>query len=99
MLIMKNLLLTATIAISLSFSSLAQDMGKKAVELITSCTCREIVMISRGVEKSYTSAWLEGVSLEENFIVFSKGETYHRWNSEKITFIEQGNGYYRIYLD
>lgn len=99
MIIMKNVLLTAIIAMSLSFSSMAQDLGKTAVELITSCTCREIVMISRGIEKSYSSAWLEGVTLEDGFIIFSKGETYHRWNSAKITFIEQGNGYYRIYLD
>lgn len=96
---MKNLILTATIALSMSFITVAQTMGEKAVELITACECRDVVMISRGVEKSYSSTWLEGVKFEEGFIVFSKGEILHRWNSEKITFIEKGNGYYRIYLD
>lgn len=88
-----------TICILLHFSSFSQDMAQKAIGILTECQCREIVMISRGVEKSYTASWLEGIAMEDGMIVFSKGETKHRWNAEKITFIEKGNGFIRVYLD
>lgn len=94
---MYNYLLAAAFAVITS-NSFSQDAGK-VTEVLKECACREIIMISRGVEKSYTATWLEGITAENEFIIFSKGENKHRWNAEKITFIEKGNGYIRVYLD
>lgn len=96
---MKKIILVFSMLTCLSFGSLSQNLGEKAVQYLTECSCREVVMVSRGVEKTYSATWLEGIVLEDGFIIFSKGETKHRWNPEKITFIEKGNGFIRIYLD
>lgn len=92
-----NYLLAAAFVVITS-SSFSQD-AKKVVEIFKDCVCKEIIMITRGVEKSYTSVWLEGIEVENDFIVFSKGEHKHRWHAEKITFIEKGNGFIRVYLN
>lgn len=78
--------------------SFSQD-AQKVADIFKECACREIIMISRGVEKTYTGVWLEGIEVEKDFIVFSKGDNKHRWNTEKITFIEKGNGFIRVYLN
>lgn len=93
---MKTLFLSLLLFISsMSFSQDAQ----KVADIFKECACREIIMITRGVEKTYTSTWLEGIEVEGKFIIFAKGEHKHRWDTEKITFIEKGNGFIRVYLN
>ncbi len=83
----------------LVFSTGFSQDAKKITGILNECKCKEIVMITRGVEKTYTATWLEGIEEEDEFIVFSKGENKHRWNTKQITFIEKGNGFIRIYLN
>lgn len=90
--------LIATAFVLITSSSFSQD-AQKVVDIFKDCACKEIVMITRGVGKTYTSVWLEGIEVENDFIVFSKGENKHRWSAEKITFIEKGNGFIRVYLN
>lgn len=79
-------------------TSFSQD-AQKVADIFKECACREIIMITRGVEKTYTGVWLEGIEVEKDFIVFSRGDNKHRWNAEQITFIEKGNGFIRVYLN
>lgn len=95
---MKQLIITAASIFLLSFSSLAQNMAEKVYGYINDCKCREVVFVAQGVSKSYDGIWLENMAIEDNFIIFSKGDYPHRWNADRITFIEKGNGFIRIYL-
>lgn len=72
---------------------------QKVVDIFKECACKEIVMISRGVEKTYSGTWIEGLEVDGRFVIFSKGDNKHRWDVEKITFIEKGNGFIRVYLN
>lgn len=81
-----------------SSNSFSQD-AQKVAEIFKECACREIIMITRGVDKTYSGVWLEGIEVEGDYIVFSRGENKHRWNTEQITFIEKGNGFIRVYLN
>lgn len=92
-----NFLLIAAFTLLTSFS-FSQD-ASKVVDILKECACREIIVNARGVEKTYTATWLENIAAEGDFIVFSKGENKHRWNAEKITFLEKGNGFIRIYMN
>lgn len=96
---MKKAVLSIFAVIAINFASFSQDLGAKAFSIISECACREVILNSRGVDKPYSAAWLESVKLEDGFLTFSKGENVHRWNVAKITFIEKGNGFVRIYLD
>lgn len=98
---MKNALLIAIGILAFSFSSLSQEMGEKVINYMNECSCNEILMISGGLEKKYTGLWLENMRLENGFIEFSKGDnrSVHRWNAEKIVFIEQGTSFIRVYLE
>ncbi len=100
---MKNLLITLVVfgSISLSSSVLAQDTntGKAAFEQIKECACSEILMISGALEKKYTAIWLEGITYENGFIVFTKGDNRHMWDASKIVFLEKGNGFIRAYVN
>lgn len=94
----KSLLLLVTM-VALGFSSTSQTVGDETYKAISECKCREIVMIANKIEKTYTATWLEGVQYQNGTIIFSKGETVHSWNADKITFVEKGNGFIRVYLD
>jgi len=84
----------------LSFTSLSQDVSNKTYEAITSCeSCKEVIMISAGLEKKYTGLWFESMELKDGFLVFIKGSQTHRWNLEKVVFIEQNASYTRVYLE
>ena len=98
---MKNLVfLPAFFFTFLAYSSYAQSSaGKNAIEEINACSCSEIIMIAGGVEKKYTHTWLEGIDLENDFIVFSKGEARHMWNTNQIVFIERGNRFIGFYMN
>jgi hypothetical protein len=98
---MKNLVfLPAFLFTFLAYSSSAQSSaGKAAIEEINACGCAEIIMIAGGVEKKYTQTWLEGIDLENDFIVFSKGEVRHLWNTNQIVFIERGTRFIRFYMN
>lgn len=98
---MKNLVFLSTFLFTfLAYSSYAQSSaGKTAIEEINACGCSEIIMIAGGVEKKYTHTWLEGIELENDFIVFSKGEIRHMWNAQQIVFIERGSRFIRFYMN
>jgi len=96
---MKRILLTTLSIAFIGFSSLSQNMAEKVVGYISDCSCREVIIQARGVEKSYAGTWLENIAIDDNFIVFQKGDYPHRWNADMITFIEKGNGFIRIFLE
>jgi len=100
---MKNLLVTflAFGLLSLSSNLVAQniDTGKAAFDQIKECACNEILMISGALEKKYTAIWLEGITYENGFIIFTKGDNRHMWDASKIVFLEKGNGFIRAYVN
>ena len=98
---MRNILILTIGVLAFGFSSLSQEMGEKVINIMNECSCNEILMISGGFEKKYTGVWLENMRLENGFIEFSKGENrnVHRWNAEKVVFIEQGTSFIRVYLE
>lgn len=96
--IMKKSLLTLGAFLLLGLSSMAQVDGKDVAKQLQECACDEIIMISGAVEKKYTASWLENISYENGFVVFSKGSQKHQWNSEKIIFIEKSGAWVRVYL-
>lgn len=96
---MKKIILTFALIFSSYLTINAQSVAEDAYKAMTECQCREIIMISTKVEKTYTATWLEGIVFENGYIIFSKGETKHSWNASKITFLEKGNGFIRVYID
>ena len=98
---MKKILLLTIGILTIGFSSLSQETGEKVMNYLNECSCKEILMISGGLEKKYTGLWLENISLNDGFIEFSKGDdkSIHRWNADKVVFIEQGTAYIRVYLE
>ena len=97
--IMYKTLLTLASIFVIAFSSTAQDIGKDVAQQLMECECDEIIMISGGLEKKYTHSWLENVKYENGFIVFSKGSAKHKWNPEKVIFVEKTAGWVRVYLE
>lgn len=97
---MKKHLLLLFSALLLSSFSYSQDQGKKAFEYIVNCSdCREIIVISGAVEKKYAGIWFDSTGYEDGFLTFKKGTTIHRWNLDKVVFVEQTASYIRIYLE
>ena len=96
---MKNSLLTLGAFLLLSTIGMTQVVGKDVVKGLQECACDEIILISGAVEKKYTAAWLENITYEGGFIVFSKGSQKHQWNPEKIIFIEKTGAWVRVYLE
>ncbi len=96
---MKRLIFTTVCTLFIGYHSVAQDLGEKVLADFAACDCREIIMNTRGAEKSYTGVWLENIALEDGFIVFAKGDYKHMWAAEKISFIEKGHGFMRVYLE
>ena len=94
----KSLLLFLGV-IAISFSSFSQIKGEDVVKTLQNCGCDEILMIAGAFEKRYTGAWLNGIELKDGLIVFTKGEHSHKWNPEKIIFIEKEVSYVRVYLE
>ena len=97
---MKKALILTYGLVLLSFSSISQNTGKAVYESITSCeSCKEIIMISAGLEKKYTGTWFESMEMKDGFLIFTKGTQTHSWNLEKVVFIEQNASYTRVYLE
>ena len=65
---MKFLNFTLVIAFVVITSSLFSQTSENVTEIIKECACREVVMITRGVEKSYTGVWLENVGNENGYV-------------------------------
>ena len=97
---MKKHLLLLFSAIVLSNFSYSQVSGEKVFEYIVNCSeCREIIVISNKVEKPYAGFWFDSASYKDGFLTFTKGKVIHRWNLDRVVFIEQKETYIRIYLD
>lgn len=98
---MKKLLVTTIGVFAFSFCSFSQTMGEKLFNYMQECSCNEILMIAGGFEKKYTGIWLENLKLRDGFIEFSKGQDkyIHRWNPDKVVYIEKGASYIRVYLE
>lgn len=97
---MRNILLLSISVLVIGFSSFSQDIGEKVFSYITeNSSVTEVVMISAGLEKKYTGTWFDSMEMKEGFLVFYKGALTHRWNMEKVVFVEQTNSYVRIYLE
>lgn len=97
---MKKILLIVSIVFTLHSSAFGQDKAHAVYNMITSCSeCKEVIMISGGVEKKYSGIWLESVNANQGFIEFTKGANTHRWNADRIIFMEETPGYIRFYLE
>lgn len=101
---MKNyLLLAALTVLFMSTSSFAYDPGNENAETvfntIKECYCKEVLIISGGVEKAYSRDWLQGMKLENSYIVFIKGDVKHYWNVESVVFIDWSGDVLRVYLE
>lgn len=85
----------------LAFGAFGQKSNKaeELLDAIRQCeTCKEVVMVANGVEKSYTGVWFDSMNMENNFITFTKGLHKHHWNPEKVVFIERNDRYVRVWL-
>lgn len=97
---MRKLLFTFIGVLLFSFASFSQDMGKNVIKYIEECkACTEVVMTSAGLEKKYAGEWLNNISLEDGMLTFRKGTYVHRWNPEKIVFIERAGRLIRVFLE
>jgi len=96
---MRKVLLTLGGILAFSLTTMAQDTGKEVATYLQDCECDEIIMIAGALEKKYTHSWLESIEYKDGFIVFSKGSQKHRWNPEKVIFVEKTAGWVRVYLE
>ena len=97
---MRKTILTLFGVLAISLTSFSQDKAKLIFDVITGCQdCGEVVMISGALEKRYTGEWFNSVKKEDGFIVFTKGAAVHRWDADKVVFIEEGGRFIRIYLE
>jgi hypothetical protein len=101
---MKKYLLLAAVAIMfISTPSYAFNPGNENAETvfntIKECYCKEVLVISGGVEKAYSRDWLQGMKLENSYIVFIKGDVKHYWNVESVVFIDWSGDVLRVYLE
>ena len=96
---MRKLLLILCGVLIFSLSSFAQEASADVVNQLQNCECDEIIMISGALEKKYTHSWLDNIDYENGFIIFSKGSVKHKWNPEKVIFVEKTAGWIRVYLE
>ncbi|MGE0638542.1 MAG: hypothetical protein AB7G44_08040 [Bacteroidia bacterium] len=101
---MKKYLLLAAIAVMFtSTPSYALNPGNENAETvfntIKECYCKEVLIISGGVEKAYSRDWLQGMKQENSYIVFAKGDVKHYWNVESVVFIDWSGDVLRVYLE
>mgnify|MGYP006133347085 CR=1 FL=1 len=97
---MKKHFLLLFSAIVLSNFSYSQAIADKVFDYIVNCTdCRDIILISGAVEKKYSGIWFDSTGYEDGFLTFKKGTIIHRWNLDKVVFVEQTASYIRIYLE
>jgi hypothetical protein len=96
---MRKLLLTLGGILAFSLTSIAQDIGKEVATYLQDCECDEVIMITGALEKKYSHSWLESIEYKDGFIVFSKGSQKHRWNPEKVIFVEKSATWVRVYLE
>jgi len=83
-----------------SLNSFSQTESANVLKYIQNCeTCTEVIFISAGLEKKYTGVWLESVQIEDDYLIFTKGNSIHRWNMKKFVFIEENQKYIRIFLE
>jgi len=83
---------------SFSFAPGNED-AETVFNAIKSCYCKEVIVISGGVEKAYSRDWLQNMKMETNYIIFSKGDVKHYWNVESVVFIDWSGDVLRVYLE
>ena len=98
---MKNTLVLLILIISTTISY-GQSSSKTNAELvmkyIVECSCTKVDMISGQYTRDYSDAWLENLAIEDDFLVFQKGEVKHRWNIAHIIHVEQSTSKLEVYL-
>ena len=99
----KYLLLAAAVFMFMSTPSVAFNPGNENAETvfntIKECYWKEVIVISGGVEKAYSRDWLQGMKMENSYIVFIKGDVKHYWNVESVVFIDWSGDVLRVYLE
>ena len=66
---------------------------------IKGCSCKEVFIISGGVEKAYSRDWLTNIKMENTYVIFEKGSVKHYWNVESVVFIDWSGDVLRVYLE
>ncbi len=101
---MKNLILISAFFILFNTSGTSavlpgNENAETVFNTIKECYCKEVLIISGGVEKGYSRDWLQGMKLENSYIVFIKGDVKHYWNVESVVFIDWSGDVLRVYLE
>ena len=99
---MKTYLLLAAVLLTtthlFAFTPGNED-AETVFKTIKECYCKEVIVISGGVEKAYSRDWLQNMKMETNYIVFIKGDVKHYWNVESVVFIDWSGDVLRVYLE
>ncbi len=75
------------------------DGAETVFNAIKACYCKEVIVISGGVEKAYSRDWLQNMKMENSYIILEKGSVKHYWNVESVVFIDWSGDVLRVYLE
>ena len=94
-----NLYKKASIVLFFLFFSLSSNVycqtdnketnAEYVYKLMKESKTQKIYMVAGNMHKDYSKEWLAYVEVKGEWIIFSKGDTMHRWNIKNTIFIEK----------